>query len=777
MSTKGGQPRADGSEAKIASPGALAPHMREERYRTLFERAPIGILYADATSRYLDANETICRMLGYTRDELIGLGGEDIVAADEVPEIGAALAEIDSPSGHHREWRFRRKDGSVVVAEVTATKFPDGTLLAMIQDVGPLRERERTLRSEQQFSHTMIDSMPGIVYLYDSAGRFLRWNRNFETVSGYSAAEIASMHPLDFFAPEHKTAVDERIHEVFARGESSVEAPFLAKDGNLTPYFLTGRRVVFEGKTCLVGMGIDVSDRRRAEHGLIESERKYRELVEHANSIILRWDRDGRVTFLNEFGQRFFGYSSQEIVGKHVMGTIVPLEESGGRDLRQLMEDICARPESFEQSVNENLLRDGRRAWVAWTNKLVRDPDGQVVELLSVGSDITEQRRLEEQFRQAQKMEAIGQLASGVAHDFNNVLGAILGNVRLALDDTAEEHPARESLDEIHKAALRATNLVQQILAFARQQPQQRRAIELAPTVREASNLLRATIPSIVDLVFEIAPDIPHVLADATQVYQVVANLCTNAWHALEGRPGRVDVRLDAVALDGTAAARIEGLEPGRFVRLTVRDNGKGMDAATLRQIFEPFFTTKAPGTGTGLGLPVVHGIVRAHDGGLVVSSEPGRGTTFEVYFPAVEGTAAPTVPVVPEPARGAGQHVLYVDDEEALVFLVTRLLKRVGYRVSAYARSAEALETFRADPQSFDLVVTDLNMPGASGLEVAAEILAIRGDVPVVLCSGHVNDELRNRAAAAGIREVLYKPHSVEDFGTAIGRLLEPAS
>nr|QMS47967.1 hypothetical protein WG33_0166 [uncultured bacterium] len=299
----------------------------------------------------------------------------------------------------------------------------------------------------------------------------------------------------------------------------------------------------------------------------------------------------------------------------------------------------------------------------------------------------------------------------------------------------------------------------------------------MTPTLQEAANLLRATIPSVVDLVFEVAPNVPLVLGDATQIYQVVANLCTNAWHALEGRPGRVDVRLEAVDLDAAAAARIAGLQAGRFARLTVSDTGKGMDAATLERIFEPFFTTKAPGTGTGLGLPVVHGIVRAHDGGIAVSSEPGRGTTFELYFPAVDrAEAAPAVGAV-APKAGAGQHVLYVDDEEALVFLVTRLLKRLGYRVSAFSRSAAALEAFRADPHSFDLVVTDLNMPGASGTQVAAEILAIRGDVPVVLCSGHVTDELRQRAAEAGIREVLYKPHSIEDFGSAIGRLLEPAS
>lgn len=284
-------------------------------------------------------------------------------------------------------------DKEMALLEEVATDVSFGLDNAMRDEAR--HQAELKLHNEKQFSDTMIESMPGVVYFYDSNGRFLRWNRNLETVSGYSGQEIARMHPLDFFADSEKGLLEQRIGAVFAHGESSVEAEFVAKDGSIKPYFFTGRRVEFEGKPCLVGIGVDISAYRLAEQRVTESERKYRELVEHANSIILRWNAAGSVTFLNEFGQRFFGYAADEIVGQHVIGTIVPLTESSGRDLGGLMAEICAAPETFEQNVNENMRRNGERVWIAWTNRIVRDAQGQVVEILSIGTDITERKRAE----------------------------------------------------------------------------------------------------------------------------------------------------------------------------------------------------------------------------------------------------------------------------------------------------------------------------------------------------------------------------------------------
>jgi PAS domain S-box-containing protein len=261
---------------------------------------------------------------------------------------------------------------------------------------------ERTVHEEKEFSDSMIQSMPGILYFYDSTGSFLRWNRNFETVSGYAPEEIARMHPRDFFSDAEKPLLEARIAEVFEMGESAVEAEFVSKDGTATPYFLTGKRVFYKGNLCLIGVGIDVSDRRHAEDRLAESEREYRELVEHANSIILRWDVEGRITFLNEFGLSFFGYRTEEIVGRPAIGTIVPLTESGGRDLGRLIRQIVADPEAYQQNVNENMRRNGERVWIAWTNRVERDEAGNVVGLLSIGTDISERRRTEARIRESE---------------------------------------------------------------------------------------------------------------------------------------------------------------------------------------------------------------------------------------------------------------------------------------------------------------------------------------------------------------------------------------
>ncbi len=266
-----------------------------------------------------------------------------------------------------------------------------------------LTKKEKRAQNEKRFADTMIESTPGVLYFYDSTGKFLRWNRNFETVTGYSFNEIPNMHPRDLFEGDDKKRVEDEIATVFERGESSVEADLVAKDGTRTPYFFTGRLVTYGGKPCLVGVGIDISDRRLAERKVIESEIKYRELVENANSIILRWNSDGRIKFLNEFGQQFFGYSNEEILGRHVIGSLIPDSGSGVEDLRRLIEKIRLAPENYEQNVNENMVRNGERVWVAWTNKIETDAEGSVRGILSVGTDITDRKRAEEE---QQKSEA-----------------------------------------------------------------------------------------------------------------------------------------------------------------------------------------------------------------------------------------------------------------------------------------------------------------------------------------------------------------------------------
>ena len=444
----------------------------------------------------------------------------------------------------------------------------------------------------------------------------------------------------------------------------------------------------------------------------------------------------------------------------------------------------CSRDGTSFDCELEIFTAKRRRLNVRAIGQAVRDKDGRITGIEGAFQDITERKKaeqakasLEAQLRESQKMEALGTLAGGIAHDFNNILGTMLGNAELARHDARANWQALVSLEEILKAGNRAKDLVQQILSFGRRQPTSRRVLSLPAVVEESVRLLRSGLPPGVRIDCRCAPDTPSIVADPTQVQQVLLNIGNNAAHAMEGRPGAIDIRVEGVTLDQASARFDLNLRPGPYACVTISDIGHGMDAAIRTRIFEPFFTTKAPGKGTGLGLSVAHGIMQAHQGGIVAHSEPGKGSRFELYFPhARDGAAAPGIAEEAGAAsEGHGQHILYVDDDESQVFLIKRMLERWGYRVSAYLEQREALDALLADAPSFDLVVTDFNMPGLSGLEVARAIRDARPDLPVILISGYITDELRAQAEAVGVRELIAKPHEVEELRDTVHRLLKP--
>ena len=332
-------------------------------------------------------------------------------------------------------------------------------------------------------------------------------------------------------------------------------------------------------------------------------------------------------------------------------------------------------------------------------------------------------------------------------------------------------HPAHESLIEIDKAGHRARDLVQQILAFSRRQVPRTELIDLREVATEALKLLRSTLPASIELLATLATDTPQVLADRTQIHQVLINLGTNAFHAVRGSAnGRIEISLTGVSVNSQPNSSGVELPSGRYACLSVSDNGHGMDQTTRERIFDPFFTTKGVGEGTGLGLAVVAGIAHSHGGKISVTSQPGEGSVFHLHLPAAPQTQTG---LAVDDKPGTSQRILYLDDEEALVLLNARLLERLGYRVRGYTNTYEALAAFKADPAGFDLMVTDLSMPGTSGLEVAKEVLGLRPDLPVVLASGYLTDQLREQALAVGIRQVLHKPASIDDLLAAIKPLL----
>jgi len=517
------------------------------------------------------------------------------------------------------------------------------------------------------------------------------------------------------------------------------------------------------------------------------SEKRLEAVINSALDAIICVDQHQRITVFNPTAAALFQCSASDALGS---------------TLDRFLPD-AAQALAFAQLTTQALLGEmtaltasGKELAVEVSVSFERHADGETTTVFA--RDLTGRKKaeahrneLEAQLRESHKMQAVGTMAGGIAHDFNNILGAILGNVELAKADCAAGSPVLESLLEIDKAGRRARDLVRQILTFSRNEPPQRSAVSLAEVVHDTERLLRVTLPPAIELHMQLQAGLPPVLADATQVEQALLNLCTNAVHAIGTERGSIHVEAATVQPDQRLTERL-GLAPIDYVALTVRDTGPGMDAATLERIFEPFFTTKPVGQGTGLGLAVVHGVMRTHEGGVDVQSAPGQGSRFTLYFPVATGAtagaqpspAAQAVPLAattsaPEPAEPPGgapgkkHHVMYVDDDQALVFLVQRLLRRRGYEVSGYTDPHEATAALRADPQAYDLLVTDYNMPGFCGVDLVREARLIRPDLPVALASGYVTAEIEQAALAEGAQALIHKPNDVEELCATVQRLI----
>jgi two-component system, cell cycle sensor histidine kinase and response regulator CckA len=515
------------------------------------------------------------------------------------------------------------------------------------------------------------------------------------------------------------------------------------------------------------------SELRQAKDALKESERKYRELVENANSIILRFNRNGIITFLNEFGQKFFGYSEKEIIGRHVVGSIVPEIESTGRDLKPLLDKICLNPDAFEQNINENIRRNGERVWISWTNRIAMDRRGQILEVLSIGSDITERRRLEDQLRHTQKIESLGRLAGGIAHDFNNILNAIIGFTDLLKMKIVDNEPAMRYAEQILKAGQRGAALTRQVLAFSRKQMLDMRPVNINDNIRDLQKMLCRLVREDILIRLELSDQDLIVMADADQLDQVIINLTTNARDAMPGG-GSIDISTCIFTMDEGFVRSYGFGNPGIYALITLSDTGCGMDYETLLRIFEPFFTTKEKDKGTGLGLAAVYGILNQHGGYINVESGPGKGTVFYLYLPLNPEIAAKTELTPTEELRGGTETILIAEDDDTTRNITVTALTGFGYKVIEASDGEDAINKFIENSDVVDLLILDYIMPKKNGMEVFDAIRKHLPGIKAIFVSGYTDGSFDNNYLSRKNASFVQKPVKPTDLVRTVRETLD---
>ncbi|MGX5650755.1 hybrid sensor histidine kinase/response regulator [Hydrogenophaga borbori] len=779
-------------------------------FSSLFNFLPIGAYRSAPDGRMIRANEALVRFNGHDSEASLIAGVGDIAAEWYVdPRRRDDFRHLLERDGFVRGFvsevfRHKTRERAWVSENAHAVRDAAGQVLHYEGTVEDITERvlqQRSMREQQERMQALADQIPGVVFSivvrHDGSRRYRYVSSGARELLGVEPEALVNdptlisrlLHP-----DEAPRLVSETQALLDGKAVLSGEFRVVTPEGVLKWVHNRSCEVYRDEEGVhRVGVLLDITEPKRMEEALHRSEALWKMALESAGDGVWDWNLATGEEYLSDSLLSMYGYSRED-----VHGFASDLDERTHPD--DLAAMLVARQAHFEGRIpvyrNEHRVRtrDGRWIWVLTRGAAVeRDAQGRPTRLVGTHTDITEikqaeeqQRQFEAQLRERQKMEAIGTLAGGVAHDFNNLLAAILGNLVLAREDVGPEHPAQESLAEIHRAAIRARQLVQQILTFSRRQAQTMERQALLPLVEEALRLMRTLLPAGVRLDTRLSPAPLCVMADGTQVQQVLMNLCSNAWQAFAGRAGEITVALGAESVDAARALRLGGMGPGDYACLSVADNGPGMDTDTQRRVFEPFFTTKPPGEGTGLGLAVVHGIVKAHKGTITLDSTPGHGTRFDVYLPLAPGDGAPGMPLTearddPGALRAlsalSGRHVLYVDDYEALVGLVQRLLSRQGVRVTPFVSGQAAIDWLAAHPgEPADLLVTDQNMPGLSGLEVARAARALRPDLRVAIVSGQVNEWLVDEAAAAGVRDVLSKQDSMDALAQAIRELLAAA-
>ncbi len=731
----------------------------EEKFSKIFQHSPIWVvLNTLEEARYLEVNQAFLDQTGWSREEVIGHTSAELNIRPD-PDVRGEIIQTIRRSGpvHNREVERRIKNGNVLtmlysgdIVEIGGQEY----LLSLVQDITDRKRTEQALKaSEEKFSSVYMTSPAWMALGSLTDYRYLEVNRAFEQITGYSRQEAVGRTPMELGLwpdPENRQALIEKLKQSGKLHQEPVTLRM--RSGELRHFLWSAEALQMGDESALISVLLDVTELRQAQQALAESEEQYRLLVSTAQDAIYIL-QDGKLVFANPEVERTTGFSREHLYGIHFSELLHPDDlELVSRRYQQRLNGQKV-PDNYPMRV---IGADGKVCWIQSSAVLLTWKGRPAI--LYVARDITEQRRMEAQLRQSQKLEAVGTLAGGIAHDFNNILAAIMGYAELSLDLTPGGGPVASNLEQVITACKRARDLVSQILSFSRHSEHQLQPLILEPLVREVLGLIRATTPSNIDIITDLEKG-GLVLADPVQIHQLLMNLCTNAAQAMEPDGGSIRVGLNRVELAPGDPLTGPTLPPGPYVRLSVADTGPGVPPEIGDRIFEPFFTTKEPGQGSGLGLSAVHGIVQGHQGAVSLEQRPGGGAVLLVLLPEADQALHQPGPEPAPATPGGKERVLFVDDEPPLVEIARNMLARMGYQVSGFTSSQEALAEFQRDPWAYDLVISDQTMPGLTGAALAREIKARRPELPVIICTGFSHQLSPEQAAEIGVSAFVMKP------------------
>jgi PAS domain S-box-containing protein len=741
----------------------------------LLDMAHEAILVRDVKDRIMFWNNGARDMYGWTREETSGRMIHSILKtrfSEPLARIREKLAKMGRWEG---ELVHIRKDKQPIVVESRWALIlgKDGKHTAVLEinrDITERKDAEDALKRASSYTRSLIEASLDPLVTISPDGKIRDVNRATELVTGVSRDKLVASDFSDYFTDPRKAR--EGYQEVFLKG-SVRDYPLAIRHVSGKVTNVVYNATVYRNEAGQVE-GVFAAARDVTERMIAEQERlRLATAVEQIAEGISILDPEGRILYANPAFEEQHGLRHGDVLGQrlHDVLRIDPKDRETSARLREAFEAGMAWNWHLTQRT-----RDGRVRELDLSVSPIRDESGRLINSIAVGRDVTQEARLQERIRQWQKMQALGTLAGGIAHDFNNILLPILINTELTLSEEKDDTQTVRRLGQVLEAARRGKEMVRQIIAFSQQREQERKPVEIIPVIKESLKLLRISIPNNIEIAEKIETKSAVAVADPTQIQQVLMNLGNNAAHAMREKGGILEVELSETSLDAETASHFIDLKPGPYLRLSVRDTGYGMAPDVLGRIFEPFFTTKKQGEGTGMGLAVVHGIVKSHGGAINAASDIDKGTVFTIYLPRVSGVAE-TVKESREPYPKGTERILFVDDEDIQVRAMNKLLEHLGYRVVGLTDACKALEMFRRHPGAIDLAIMDQTMPRLSGGELAREILRIRPDLPVILCTGYSETLNEEQALTVGIRAFIMKPFSVQEIAEGIRRALKPAS